>query len=162
MSNGEVESRFDGLMLFCLWKTWFSFDGFFHEIPHSCLEYGMRETGWKKDLVHPSLWSGGSWKSQTWLTFASLIWGYLSLLIHEYYTGLNVDYMAFISLVFLLLLCCLWTSIMKVAQIPKSQAQHWGKSPRMLPCPWCGRVWSLLDAPLSIAREYPGVWCTKT
>ena len=69
----------------------------------------------KRDLAQPCLWPGGLWKSQTWLAFASLIWGYFSLLIHEYYTSLFVDYMDVVSLVFLLLLWWIWTCIMTVA-----------------------------------------------
>lgn len=61
----------------------------------------------KRVLVQPCLQLGGSWKSHNWLTFASLIWSYFSLLFHEYYTVLYVDDMAMIFLVFLLLLCCL-------------------------------------------------------
>jgi len=68
----------------------------------------------KRDLDQPCLWWGGLWKSQTWLAFTSFIWGYFSLLIHEYYTSLYVDYMVVVSLVFLLLLCWLWECIMIV------------------------------------------------
>ena len=62
-----------GLRWFGLLKPWFGFLGLFHEIPHSCLKYGARMNGWKKDLVQPNLWSGGTWKSLTWLDFYMLI-----------------------------------------------------------------------------------------
>jgi len=79
----------------------------------------------KKYLAQPCLRSGGSWKSQTWFALASLIWGYFSLLIHEYYIGLYVDYMAIVSLVFLLLLCWLWTCIMIVAMYGSHHVFAW-------------------------------------
>ena len=51
MSIHEVESLFDVLRWFGLLKPWFSFDELFHEIPHSCLEYGTGVTGRNKDFV---------------------------------------------------------------------------------------------------------------
>lgn len=61
----------------------------------------------KGDLAQPCLWLGGLWKSHNWLDFTLVLYGYFSLLFHEYYIGLYVDYMVVIALVFLLLLCWL-------------------------------------------------------
>jgi len=68
---------------------------------------GLKPTWLKRDLAQPCLWLCGSWKSHNRLAFASLICDYLSFLFHEYSTRLYVDYMAIVSLVFLLLLCWL-------------------------------------------------------
>ena len=45
MFDREVESLFDGLRLFGLEKPWMVLIDVFYEIPHSCLEYGMRVNG---------------------------------------------------------------------------------------------------------------------
>lgn len=44
--------------------------GLWYEIPHWFLEYGTSVIGWNKYVVQPNLWSGGTWKSLTWLDFA--------------------------------------------------------------------------------------------
>ena len=76
-------------------------------------------------------WHGGEWMKRdlakpfygrverdspiSGLDFASSIWGYFSFNLYEYYTGLYVDHMVVISLVFLLLLCWLCICFMIVA-----------------------------------------------
>lgn len=70
MSNREVESLVEGRGGLASRRPNLVFLGLFREMPHSCLEYGTWVTGWKKYLVHLSLWSSSMWKSLTWLTFS--------------------------------------------------------------------------------------------
>jgi len=43
----------------------------------------MMVIGLKKDLVQLNLWSGGTWKSLTWLDFSYVNKSYFPIVFHE-------------------------------------------------------------------------------
>ena len=66
-------------------------------VPHSCLEYGIEVIGWKKDLVQPNIWSGGTWKSLTFLDFSYVNKSSFLLYFMSIYTFFYVALMVFLS-----------------------------------------------------------------
>ena len=90
-----------------LWNTWMVLDWCVLWDPTFMLGIWQRGEWLKKDLAQPFYVRVERGSPILGLDFESSIWGYFSLYFYEYYTALYVDYMAMISLVFMLLLCWL-------------------------------------------------------
>jgi len=65
--------------------------------PKFMLRTKMGVVGLNKDLVHPSLWSGGTWKSLTWLALAYVIMCCFLLKSMRTSIGYCVDFMTSLS-----------------------------------------------------------------
>ena len=75
----------------------------------------------KRDLAHPFYGRVERGSPISGLVFASLMKGYSSSYLYEYYDGLYVDYMAMISWIFLPLLCWLFICFMPTAMYGSHQ-----------------------------------------
>jgi len=53
-------------------------------IPYSCLEYDAGASGWNKDFGSTNLWSGGTWKSLTWLLIPYVNMRYFPIVIYDH------------------------------------------------------------------------------
>ena len=67
---------------------------------------------WKRDLAQPCLWSGGMWKSYTWMHFDYGNKSPFSLVLMGNYACYSMDFMVFMCYLFMLLICWLWLSFM--------------------------------------------------
>ena len=79
----------------------------FHEIPHSCFEYGTEVSGGKKDLVHPIYGRVVHGSPKPSCILHMLIRTSFLLYLMGKYTSSYVDFMVVIPLLFMLNICWL-------------------------------------------------------